>query len=119
MSTNPSALVTGSTLSKYIKNITDDARKSLNGINTVTLQNSNNISLSTFNSEKIKINLLPGLNLKISDGATFNFKTLNTNKITIEISGIDVGFLGLNKVEINQTSITINIGLFSKTFELK
>jgi hypothetical protein len=76
---NPNAYVKGSTLSKYVRNITDDARESLKGITKATLAN-NQVTISTLNAEKVKIAILPkiGLNLRISDGATFTISTLGT-----------------------------------------
>ncbi len=114
---NPNAYVKGSTLSKSVRNITDQARDALKGINAATLSD-NQIAISTIDAEKIKINIFPGLNLKISDGATFDISTLGPNQAVIDVSGVKVGLFNFNQVVINPGSVTINIAGVSKTFDL-
>ena len=116
---NPNAFVKGSTLSKSVRNITDEARASLEGIKTISLENGKQITILNNNDGRVKIAVLPVLNLKINNGATFNFSTLTQSKAVIDISGIKVGPAGLNQVVITPTNVAVTVGIFTKNFELK
>ena len=107
------AFVTGKTLEESVEGITEEASKALGEISKVE-KNGNTIVIS--GGTKIKV--LPAINLKIKDGASFNITKLEANNAIINVSGIKVGMFNFNRVEINNTSVKINIGGVNTSFDL-